>query len=111
MDVVRGIGAIKVCLDLESVEDNDNGENYAPILYSKPLDEFHHPNRNTMPQAFNRMMNRLKVVNSMDSDNGKNTNPESSIGERETWRLVRETESYRAGCFDRSRLTWLKSYK
>lgn len=69
VDVVSGVDAFKVCLALDGVDDNDNGENYVPIFYSKPIDAFHHPNRNTMLQALNWMMNRLKALR-MDSDDG-----------------------------------------
>jgi 23S rRNA (uracil1939-C5)-methyltransferase len=56
-------GAIKICLDLKSAAMDSIGEDcFLPILYSKPVDAFQHPNRNTMLQALNWMVNKLKDI-------------------------------------------------
>jgi SAM-dependent methyltransferases related to tRNA (uracil-5-)-methyltransferase len=63
---------IEVCLEVDgcagagaSAGASADKGNFLPIYYSKPINAFSHPNRNTMLQALNWIMNKLKDIGSL----------------------------------------------
>lgn len=53
---------IEVCLEVDRCVGK---ESFLPIYYSKPINAFSHPNRNTMLQALNWIMKKLKDIGSL----------------------------------------------